>query len=398
MSISNYLKEFKFGFFLSSFLIVVSTSCEKTSNNQEVQVVDSKVFKELIINSKQSDLFIDSIKGCTGRIEIYFSNRQQITGYFPNVDLLSLGTDGYWYSFEEKTSSLSDSTSVEEMLCPQRGENGDLLAISEGYEDWTFHFKEEPSITIVKSLYAIDFDTILLSINHRGYNVEAPENTLPAFRLSRLKGFRYAETDIRFTSDGVPVLLHDASIERTSDGNGQICELNLSQVRQFDFGEWKSPIFKGTHIPTLEEFLSLCSIIGLHPVLELKVGNKDQVSKIIDLVESFGLEDETFYISFSDTILKEILKQRPYAKIAYVTSRITENTIKTALSLQNDSTRCIINAKDYSEEAIRLCEANNLQLWIWTVNSEETIKKVPSYVSAITSDLIHAGRLLDNYL
>ena len=80
----------------------------------------------------------------------------------------------------------------------------------------------------------------VLSVNHRGYSAIAPENTLPAYRLSKEKGFRYVETDVSFTSDGVPVLLHDASIDRTSDGTGKIAEMTFEQVRQYDFGSWKS--------------------------------------------------------------------------------------------------------------------------------------------------------------
>ena len=62
----------------------------------------------------------------------------------------------------------------------------------------------------------VDYDKIMRSINHRGYNKIAPENTIPAYALSKENGYKYVETDVRFTSDGIPVLLHDVSINRTA--------------------------------------------------------------------------------------------------------------------------------------------------------------------------------------
>ena len=81
------------------------------------------------------------------------------------------------------------------------------------------------------------------SIAHRGLSAEAPENTLPAFRLAKEQGFSSVETDIRFTKDGVPVCLHDGSIDRTSNGSGEVADMTLEELRQYDFGAWKGEDF-----------------------------------------------------------------------------------------------------------------------------------------------------------
>ena len=107
-------------------------------------------------------------------------------------------------------------------------------------------------------------------INHRGANLEAPENTLPAFKLSKKNGFMYVETDVAFTSDNVAVLLHDETIDRTSNGTGNISQLTYDYVRSLDFGSWFSSEYAGTKIPSLDEFLTLCRNLSLHPYLELK--------------------------------------------------------------------------------------------------------------------------------
>ena len=74
------------------------------------------------------------------------------------------------------------------------------------------------------------------TISHRGFSAEAPENTLPAFYLAKLKGFNYVECDISYTSDGRIVVIHDRTIDRTSNGSGSVNEMTLSELRQYDFG------------------------------------------------------------------------------------------------------------------------------------------------------------------
>ena len=94
------------------------------------------------------------------------------------------------------------------------------------------------------------------SINHRGYNTVAPENTLPAYELSKENGFQFVETDIAFTKDGVPVLLHDAEINRTArnaDGSEpdrmiEIRKITYEEALVFDFGIWKGEAYKKADI------------------------------------------------------------------------------------------------------------------------------------------------------
>jgi glycerophosphoryl diester phosphodiesterase len=148
----------------------------------------------------------------------------------------------------------------------------------------------------------LNYDANVLSVNHRGYSAEAPENTLPAYILSKKKGFNYVETDVCFTSDGIPVLLHDATIDRTSNGTGNINSMTYEQVRAYDFGSWKSSTYAGTKIPSLAEFLYLCKSIMLHPYIELKSSGaytQAQIQQIVDMVHSYGLKGKVSYISFS---------------------------------------------------------------------------------------------------
>lgn len=90
---------------------------------------------------------------------------------------------------------------------------------------------------------------------HRGANDGAPENTIPAFLEAVRRGAEQVEMDVRFTRDKQLVILHDATVDRTSNGTGNINTLLLEEVRKLDFGIQKSPQFANTRIPTLDEVL-----------------------------------------------------------------------------------------------------------------------------------------------
>lgn len=92
---------------------------------------------------------------------------------------------------------------------------------------------------------------------HRGWNSAYPENTVPAFEAAVKMGAQMIEFDVRFTKDRQLVLMHDWTVDRTSNGKGNILNLTFDEVRALDFGGWKSPEFAGTQIPTLDEALAV---------------------------------------------------------------------------------------------------------------------------------------------
>jgi len=97
----------------------------------------------------------------------------------------------------------------------------------------------------------------IMKIAHRGTTIHGPENTLPAFETAIEKGMEYVEIDVRFTSDGVPVVIHDATVDRTTNGVGKVSDFTLSELKELDAGSWFADEFVGTQIPTLEETLEL---------------------------------------------------------------------------------------------------------------------------------------------
>ena len=130
-------------------------------------------------------------------------------------------------------------------------------------------------VCFVHVAFAGSGNTSFRSVNHKGYNTKAPENTLPAFERSAEMGYRYVETDISFTKDRVPVLLHNPSINvmaRNPDGSElapediMIDTLTYEEVLQYDFTKGMKG-YKGTKIARLDDFLDLCRAKSLHPYL-----------------------------------------------------------------------------------------------------------------------------------
>ena len=96
-----------------------------------------------------------------------------------------------------------------------------------------------------------------LCIAHRGFSAAAPENTSVAVRKGMAVGADGCEFDVRLSRDGVVVLMHDATVDRTTDGTGRVAELTLADLRRLDAGSWKDAEFRGERVPTLGEALSM---------------------------------------------------------------------------------------------------------------------------------------------
>jgi glycerophosphoryl diester phosphodiesterase len=107
-------------------------------------------------------------------------------------------------------------------------------------------------------------------VGHRGAKLRAPENTLAGFRLARRLGAGWIELDAKLTADSVPVVMHDETLERTTDGAGAVATATLAEIRRLDAGSWFSPAFKGEVVPTLAEALAVIAAEGMGVNVEIK--------------------------------------------------------------------------------------------------------------------------------
>ena len=105
---------------------------------------------------------------------------------------------------------------------------------------------------------------------HRGHSAGAPENTLAALAAARELGATSAEIDTVLTADGEIVLLHDLTLDRTTDGAGLAARRSLAEIRALDAGAWFGPAFAGERVPTLAEALDAARVLGLGLHVEIK--------------------------------------------------------------------------------------------------------------------------------
>ena len=248
--------------------------------------------------------------------------------------------------------------------------------------------------------------TAVRSINHRGYNTIAPENTLPAYKLSRKMGFDTVETDVAFTSDGVAVLLHDGTINRTArnaDGTEiaqsvDIGTITYEQALQYDFGIWKSAEYAGTKIPTFSQFIQLCKRIGLSAYVELKPtgATEARVRGLVDTVKNCGMTDYVTWISFYPSLLTYVKNYDSTARIGLVTETVNAETIQTANGLKTADNEVFINSDVYGSSVVALCASENIPLEVWTIDNQTTMENLDAYITGATSNSLIFGRVLYN--
>lgn len=107
-------------------------------------------------------------------------------------------------------------------------------------------------------------------IAHRGAGKAAPENTLAAVRKGAACGFLMMEYDVKLTADDVPILLHDDTLERTSNGRGRAGDYRYAELARFDFGAWHSPAYAGEPVATLYSIAAYTRAHGIHSNIEIK--------------------------------------------------------------------------------------------------------------------------------
>ena len=149
-----------------------------------------------------------------------------------------------------------------------------------------------------------------IPVGHRGASGERPENTLPAFRLALTQGAQILETDTHPTKDGVPVLLHDEALDRTTDGTGSVHDVTLEELQQLDAGhhfvaeDGRTFRGQGIRVPTLEEVLRELPEARLN--IEIKSGDRSFVERVVRMVEDAGRSDVTLLTSARDDLIAEL--------------------------------------------------------------------------------------------
>lgn len=227
----------------------------------------------------------------------------------------------------------------------------------------------------------------LLITAHAACKGHAPENTLAGVRRALELGADALEVDVQCTADGVPVLLHDETVDRTTDGRGSIREMTLAQARLLDAGARTfDGAFAGERIPTLEETLELTRGRALL-VLEIKqVGIEEAVLAVVRQLDALG--DCTAH-SFFPQVVAAMRRAEPRLPCSLLTNGVGvtdwDELLDSVLSLHAQGVAVLYGCVD--EALVRKARRRSLSLYTWTVNEEPEMRRLASLgVDGVTSD------------
>lgn len=200
-------------------------------------------------------------------------------------------------------------------------------------------------------------------IAHRGDSSVAPENTMPAFTSITNAGAKYFEIDIRLSKDGVPVIIHDSTVDRTTNGTGAVAEMTAEELRALDAGSWFSDSFADTRIPTLDEVLAHVADSVVDVVIEYK-GTWAQagIQTTVDMIEVAGLKGRVITQSFSEKTVANIAKVAPELPVGWLTKTIDSSIVSTAQAIGADA----VNPSSASSRGVALAHRAKLGVFVWT--------------------------------
>ncbi|MFB7833751.1 glycerophosphodiester phosphodiesterase [Streptomyces sp. NPDC056056] len=207
-------------------------------------------------------------------------------------------------------------------------------------------------------------------IAHRGASSAAPENTLIAGEVARRGGAVWIENDVQPSEDGVPYVLHDATVDRTTDGTGPIRSLTSAELDSLDAGSWFAPAFAGVHVPTLEAQLADLRQRGGKLLLEVKGQHSyDQVRRIVELVREQGMSDRVFVQSFEVTHLRYVHELAPELPLGLLRDTLDADPVAVAEDLHLASYNPSDRALSSRPGIIGDLHAAGVAVNVWTVDT-----------------------------
>lgn len=247
---------------------------------------------------------------------------------------------------------------------------------------------------------------VIRYVAHRGYHVQAPENTMPAFAAAEEAGYQFLESDVHFTKDGVAVLCHDSTINataRNADGSKivgvkSIQFMTYEELLQYDFGIAAGEAYRGTRIPTFREWIAFCREADVTPYIELKSRmTTEQVQTLMQLVEEAGMTDRAVWISFTWNLrmLQDVVAANPEAEVGLLSNGLANTTVAMAKTLQTGQNRVFLDVLHTAVNrlSMQLAAQAGLEVEAYTVNDAELADALTSLgvVGITTNSLLPAA-------
>jgi len=226
----------------------------------------------------------------------------------------------------------------------------------------------------------------LLLIAHRGASGYAPENTLAAFRKAVAMGLAFIETDLQLTRDARFVAIHDDTVNRTTNGQGNVHDLTLAEIRRLDAGSWFGSAFAGERVPTLEETLEFAKRHDVVFYLELKPGGSwGGEHALIGALRESGEFARVVVISFDSALVAAVRRVESTLMTGLLCDGQIDKPIEKALEI--GARQLVIRGNLVTPAMIAEAKRHDLQVICWTVNHPAHLRLLASAgVAGIMSD------------
>lgn len=210
-------------------------------------------------------------------------------------------------------------------------------------------------------------------IAHRGASSYAPENTFAAFDLALRMGVRHIELDVDATSDGHIVVIHDDTVDRTTDGSGPVTSHTMQTLQALDAGSWFGAEFAGERIPLFDEVLSRYKD-RVHIHTEIKGRSTYLSRQTADLVRQHGMVDQVTITSFQKARLEEIRAYAPQLTTGWLLAEVSDAVIVQArdIGLRQICPR----ANTVTAELVSRLHAEGFVVRAWGVTTEALMRQV----------------------
>jgi glycerophosphoryl diester phosphodiesterase len=213
-----------------------------------------------------------------------------------------------------------------------------------------------------------------LIIAHRGYRAKYPENTLASFKAALDAGSGMLELDVMLTRDRKMVVIHDATLERTTDGNGQVSSYTLQELKELDAGSWFDPRFAGERLPALDEVLDL---VRGRALLNIEIKSNayeahhppDAIEKqVVELVRRKNALTSVLISSFEWKILESVASMEDAPAIALISKYPAEgDNVKLCVRLKAFSWHP--NCRELQYDQVKIMREQGIRVFPYNVDS-----------------------------
>lgn len=216
-------------------------------------------------------------------------------------------------------------------------------------------------------------------VAHRGAGKLAPENTLAAFRLGHSFGYRMFEFDVKLSGDGTAILMHDATLDRTTSGRARVSARSLGELMKLDAGSWHSPEYAGEGIPTLWRVGTWLRANGLFANIEIKPcpGREVETGAAVAIEADILWRDAPcapILSSFSEDALAAARRAAPHLPRALLLDRLPGDWLARCQAL--DCVALDANHRELSSAVISQAHAAGLRVMTYTVNDPARAKQL----------------------